>query len=156
MARILVLYHSQQYGNTEKMALAIADGAKATGASVDLFNANQARFNIEAYRSYDAAALGTPDYYGYLAGTMKVFLDDWYIAKRDNPTGLLDKPIALFYSHGGGGAVKHHLEQLFKRLGPRVGETIESSGAPSDRILAACRELGRQLAKEIGNNQDKD
>lgn len=149
MTSILVLYHSQQYGNTEKMALAIAEGARAAGASVTLFNANQARYDVEHYRDYDAAAFGTPDYYSYLAGTLKVFLDDWYIVKRDNPTGLLDKPVALFYSHGGGGAVKRPLEQLFGRLGPQIGETVESLGEPSDRVLATCRELGKQLVNAV-------
>jgi len=147
MVSVLVLYHSQQHGNTEQMARAVAEGAEAAGAEVTLHNANNGRFDVERYRAYDAAAFGTPDYYSYLAGTLKVFLDDWYIAKRTHPTGLLDKPLALFFTHGGGGAVKRPLEQLFRRLGPQVGETIESLGAPSEAVLEACRALGRQLAE---------
>jgi NAD(P)H dehydrogenase (quinone) len=150
VAALLILYHSQQYGNTAKMAQAVGEGARAAGAEVTLFNANDERFDVEQYRGYDAVAIGTPDYYSYLAGTLKVFLDDWYIAKGRNSAGLLDKPVALFYSHGGGGAVRRPLERLFGRLGYQVGETVESMGAPSGRVLAACRELGRQLATAAG------
>ena len=150
MPSILILYHSQQYGNTEQMAMALAEGAKAAGASVTLHNANEGRFNVEAYRNFDAAAFGSPDYYSYIAGTMKVFLDDWFIAKGKNPAGLEDKPIALFYSHGGGGAVKGPLESLFSRLGYQVGETVESLRAPSERVVEALKDLGRKLAEAAG------
>lgn len=146
MGSILVLYHSQQYGNTREMAMAVAEGAKAAGAEVTVHNANDGRFDIERYRMFDAAAFGSPDYYSYIAGTLKTFLDDWYIAKGKDPRGLTDKAVALFYSHGGGGAVEQPLEQLFSRLGYQVGETVESLGAPSDRVLEACHELGRKLA----------
>ena len=149
MAAILILYHSQQYGNTARMAEAVAEGVEAAGADAALYNANDARFDVSRYRAFDAAAFGTPDYYSYIAGTMKVFLDDWYITKRDDPTGLLDKPIALFDSHGGGGAVRRPFEQLFARLGNQIGETVESNGAPSDAVLAACRDLGRRLVEAV-------
>ena len=146
MTALLVLYHSQEYGNTHLMAEAIAEGARAAGAEVTLHNANEGRFDIERYRAFDAAAFGTPDYYSYMAGTMKAFLDDWYIAKQSNATGLTGKPFALFYSHGGGGAVKRPLETLFSRMGTKVGATLESQGRPTPAALEACRGLGRQLA----------
>jgi NAD(P)H dehydrogenase (quinone) len=147
VASVLILYHSQQYGNTHQMAMAVAEGAKEAGASVTIHNANEGRFDVEAYRQFDAAAFGSPDYYSYIAGTLKVFLDDWYIAKGKNPAGLEDKPIALFYSHGGGGAVRRPLENLFSRLGYQVGETVESLRAPSARVVTALRELGGKLAE---------
>ena len=147
MTSILILYHSQQHGNTQRMATAVADGARAAGADVIIHNGNDGRFDVETYRSFDAAAFGSPDYFSYIAGTLKVFLDDWYIAKGQNPTGLVDKPLVLFYSHGGGGAVKRPLETLFARLGHQMGKTVESLGAPSGRVLEACQELGRQLAE---------
>ena len=36
MGSLLVLYHSQEYGNTAAMAEAIAEGARAAGAEVTL------------------------------------------------------------------------------------------------------------------------
>jgi len=129
------------------MARAVAEGARSGGAGVTVHNANEGRFDVERYRDFDAAVFGSPDYYSYMAGTLKVFLDDWYIAKGGDDTGLVDKPIGLFYSHGGGGAVKGVLERLFGRLGYQVGRSVESLRAPSALILDQCRELGRQLAE---------
>ena len=151
MKTVLVLYHSQQYGNTAAMAAAVAEGAKAGGAEVTLCNANDGRVNIELYRGCDAVAFGTPDYFSYFAGTLKVFLDDWYLVKRDDPAGLTGKPLALFLSHGGGGAARRPFELLFSRLGTQVGEMVESRGAPTSDILDACRALGQKLAEVIAS-----
>jgi flavorubredoxin len=148
--KALVLFHSQEFGNTRAMAKAVGEGLGAGGASasaeVTLHNTNDARFDVAAYAAYDCVAVGTPDYYSYIAGGLKVFLDDWHIAKGKGTPGLADKPYALFYSHGGGGKVKEPFEKLFDRLGTKVGETVESKGAPSDEVLAECRKLGEALA----------
>ena len=149
MGSILVLYHSQEYGNTAAMAEAVGEGARAAGADVTLVNTNAKRLDIEQYRHFDAVAFGSPDYWGYIAGGLKVFMDDWYIVRKSNHQGLEGKPYGLFYSHGGGGAVRDPLEKLFSRMGSQVGETIESRGRPNDAVLEACRDLGRQLANAI-------
>ena len=147
MAAILVLYHSQEHGNTGAMAEAIGEGAREAGADVTLVNTNEQRMDPAEYAKFDAAAFGSPDYYSYIAGGLKMFLDDWHIAKGAGGDGLTDKPLGLFYSHGGGGAVVGPLEKLFARLGTQVGQTVESHGKPDEKTLAACRELGKQLAK---------
>jgi flavorubredoxin len=146
MKSLLVLYHSQEYGNTAAMAEAVAEGARAAGADVTLVNTNEQRLDIEDYRRFDAVAFGSPDYYSYIAGGLKTFLDDWYIAQKSNGQGLKGKPYGLFYSHGGGGRARGPLEELFGRMGTQVGETVASRGRPNDAVLEACRELGRQLA----------
>lgn len=153
MSSVLVLYHSQQHGNTGAMAEAVAEGVRETGVEVTLVNTNERRLDIEEYRTFDAAAFGSPDYYSYIAGGLKVFLDDWHIAKQSNPQGLVDKLYGLFYSHGGGGAVRGPLENLFGRTGTKVGETVESRGRPDDATLEACRKLGRELAESIPSVQ---
>ena len=147
MTSILVLYHSQEHGNTGAMADAVAEGAKKADTEVTLVNTNQQRLDIESYRGFDAVAFGSPDYYSYIAGGLKVFLDDWHIARQANADGLTDNPYALFYSHGGGGRVRDVLENLFERMGTKVGQTVESKGAPDEQVLAVCRELGAQLAE---------
>ncbi|MHC4563626.1 MAG: flavodoxin family protein [Planctomycetota bacterium] len=150
MASILVLYHSQEKGHTAQMAEAVADGARAAGAEVKLFNTNDGRFDVEQFRAADAAAFGSPDYFSYIAGGLKVFLDDWCIARWADRKGLEDKPYALFFSHGGGGKVREPMEKLFEAFGKKVGKTVGSQGAPSDEVLASCRELGGQLAEAAG------
>jgi flavorubredoxin len=149
MGSLLVLYHSQEHGNTAAMAAAVAEGARAAGAEVTLVNTNEQRLDIEQYRRFDAVAFGSPDYYSYIAGGLKVFVDDWYIARKSNRRGLESKPYGLFYSHGGGGRVRGPLQDLFSRMGSQVGETIGSYGRPNGAALEACRELGRQLAEVV-------
>ncbi|MBK5113899.1 MAG: flavodoxin family protein [Candidatus Heimdallarchaeota archaeon] len=146
---LLVLYHSQEYGNTKAMAEAVAAGAQTAGAEVTLINTNEKRFEIEEFRQFDAVVFGSPDYYSYIAGGLKIFVDDLYIARKTNQQGLADKPFGLFYSHGGGGRVREPFEKLFgmMRLGSKVGETIESYGSPNNQVLEECRKLGQQLVQ---------
>jgi len=76
MTKALVLYHSQEFGNTAEMARAIADGLREGGCMVDLFNTNDGRYDVTRFPQYDCVAFGSPDYYSYIAGGLKVFMDD--------------------------------------------------------------------------------
>jgi flavorubredoxin len=144
--KALVLYHSQQYGNTGKMAEAIAEGLRSEGLEVKLHNANDERFPIETYPDYNCVAFGTPDYFSYVAGTLKTFMDDWYINR--NKPGYQNKPYVVFYSHGGGGRARESLS-LFSRVGTQIGKSVESRGTPSSQVIEECRNLGVNLAKAI-------
>ena len=144
MVKALVLFHSQEHGNTAKMAEAVAEGLKKSGCEVTTHNANEKRFPIESYPQYDCVALGSPDYYSYMAGTMKTFLDDFYISR--NKPGYHARPYVAFLSHGGGGKAKDSFS-LFSRVGSQVGKIVTSSGAPSKEILEECVRLGSDLAK---------
>jgi NAD(P)H dehydrogenase (quinone) len=142
MVKALVLYHSQQIGNTQKMAEAVGEGLRSTGCDVSLFNTNNGRFDITNYPQYDCVAFGTPDYFSYMAGTIKTFVDDWYI-KRNSP-GYQQRPYVVFFTHGGGGRGKESFS-LFKRLGTQIGKTVECQGSPSTEILNECKLLGAEL-----------
>lgn len=148
MAKALVLYHSQEFGNTAVMAEAVADGLKAAGCDVDLFNTNDGRFDVTKFPQYDCAAFGSPDYYSYIAGGLKIFMDDHYIHDvRKGLKGLKDKPYVLFYSHGGGGKVRDVMLGIFKRVGTLVGEPVGSRGSPSPEAVEKCKALGKTLAE---------
>jgi NAD(P)H dehydrogenase (quinone) len=149
MKKILVLYHSQQYGHLHIMAEAVARGVQSVDAEATLFNTNFARYNIEDYRHYDAIAVGSPDYFSYIAGTLKTFLDDWFLAKERGPEGLVHKPVALFLSYDQGGRARQPLEMLFSRLGKQIGSIVECDGEPDKIIEAACQELGTKLVEAI-------
>ena len=79
MGKIIVIYHSQQYGNTKILAEALAEGAREAGAEVNLINTNERRVTLEEFLSADGVAIGTPDYFSYVAGTVKTFFDDIYL-----------------------------------------------------------------------------
>ena len=131
------------------MAEAMAEGIQKMGAAATLFNTNHSRFNIEEYRHYDAIAVGSPDYFSYIAGTLKTFLDDWFLAKSREPAGLVNKPVALFLSYDRGGRARQSLEMLFSRLGKQVGSIVECDGEPDSAVRAACRDLGAKLVQAI-------
>ncbi|PKO23884.1 MAG: hypothetical protein CVU38_01685 [Chloroflexi bacterium HGW-Chloroflexi-1] len=152
MANVLVVYHSQEYGNTAVMAEAVAEGLRAAGCDVDLFNTNEGRFDITRFPQYAGVAFGSPDYDGYLAGGLKTFLDDHYIYKvHTQLQGITGKPYVLFYSHGGGGKVKEALISVLKHygIGALVAEPVGSHGRPTPQVQEQCISLGKLLAEAI-------
>lgn len=151
MIKALVLYHSQEFGNTAAMAEAVAEGLRDTGCEVDLFNTNEGRYDVTRFPQYDCVAFGSPDYYSYIAGGLKTFMDDHYIHDvRKGLEGLREKPYALFYSHGGGGRVKDAM-RIFRRVGRLVGEPVSSRGRPDQQVLERCQALGKELVKAVSS-----
>ncbi|MGY6517751.1 MAG: NAD(P)H:quinone oxidoreductase [Lysobacteraceae bacterium] len=92
MAKVLVLYYSS-YGHIETMANAVAEGARAAGAQVDVkrvpetapldvaqragFRLDQAApvATIEELADYDAIVIGTGTRFGRMSSQMASFLD---------------------------------------------------------------------------------
>jgi NAD(P)H dehydrogenase (quinone) len=92
MAKVLVLYYST-YGHIETMANAVAEGARAAGATVDVkrvpetvpeeiarnnhFKLDQAApvATIAELADYDAIIIGTGTRFGRMSGQMAAFLD---------------------------------------------------------------------------------
>ncbi len=72
---VLVAYHSAT-GNTEKMAQGVAEGAKAvSGTSVVLKRVGDV--TDKDLLSSDAVIVGSPVYFGNMAGEVKTFFDNW-------------------------------------------------------------------------------
>ena len=115
MAKILVLYYSS-YGHIERMANAIAEGAREAGAQADVKRvpetvpraaAEKAHFKLDQaapvaaiadLADYDAIILGTGTRFGRISGQMAAFLDQagglWQSGK------LVGKVGAAFTSSG--------------------------------------------------------
>jgi len=152
MGKILAIYHSQQFGNTKALAEALAEGAREAGVEVELINTNERRVRLDEFLAADAVALGTPDYFSYLAGTVKTFFDDLYLWDQSGQP-VKGKPAALFFSHGGGGRVKQAFEYLARRFFEQVGETVEGERPIGDEAKKKCLALGRELAKKAGKGE---
>jgi len=146
MSKILVIYHSQQFGNTKGLAEALAEGARESGAEVELINTNERRVTLNEFLATDAVAIGTPDYFSYVAGTIKTLFDDIYLWDQAGKS-VKGKPAALFFSHGGGGRVKESLEAFAQRFFQQVGETVEGRRPISDEAKKKCIALGKELVK---------
>jgi multimeric flavodoxin WrbA len=149
MSKILVIYHSQQYGNTKTLAEALAEGVREAGEKVDLINTNERRVTLEEFLSADAVAIGTPDYFSYVAGTIKTFFDDIYLWDQSGGS-VKGKPAVLFCSHGGGGGkVRQPLESFSHRFFQQVGETVSSGRPISEEAEKNCRALGKELVENL-------
>jgi NAD(P)H dehydrogenase (quinone) len=92
MAKVLVLYYSS-FGHIEQMAAAMADGARAAGATVDIKRvpetvpselAKASHYKLEQgapiaavddLANYDAIIVGAPTRYGRMPAQMTAFLD---------------------------------------------------------------------------------
>jgi NAD(P)H dehydrogenase (quinone) len=92
MTKVLVLYYSS-WGHVEKMAEAVAEGARAAGAEVTIKRvpelvpeevARQSHYKldqaapiatVDELPGYDAIIFGTPTRYGNMAAQMKQFID---------------------------------------------------------------------------------
>jgi multimeric flavodoxin WrbA len=151
MKKILVIYHSQQFGNTRMLAEALADGVREAGADVELINTNEHRVTMKEFMSADAVALGTPDYFSYLAGTIKTLFDDIYLWDKSGEP-VKGKPAVLFLSHGGGGRVREPLNSFAQRFFAKVGETAECPRPINEEAKRTCHELGKQLVVSLGKN----
>jgi NAD(P)H dehydrogenase (quinone) len=92
MSKVLVLYYSS-YGHMETMAQAVAEGARGTGATVDVrrvpetvpesiarsahFKLDQAApvATVDELANYDAIVVGAPTRFGRMPSQMTAFLD---------------------------------------------------------------------------------
>jgi len=144
--KILVIYHSQQFGNTKLLAEAVAKGARQQKAEVELINTNERRLTVEEFLAADAVAVGTPDYFSYLAGTVKTLFDDLYLWDQSGKK-VKGKRAVLFFSHGGGGGVKEPLEAFGRRFFQQIGETVEGRRPITEEAKKRCLALGQELAE---------
>jgi NAD(P)H dehydrogenase (quinone) len=120
MSKVLVLYYSS-YGHIEQMAQAVAEGARETGAQVDVKRvpetapaevAKAAHFKLEQdapiatvqdLADYDAVIIGVPTRFGRMPAQMAAFLDQagglWASGKLNGKVGSAFGSTAT--QHGG-------------------------------------------------------
>lgn len=139
MSKVAVVYWTGT-GNTQAMAEAVAEGAKAAGADVTTVFADA--FHASDAAGYDAIAFGCPAM-GAEVLEETVFQPMWDEVR----SFLKGKKIGLFGSWGwGGGLWMEDWSADASSTGAAVVGTVTANNAPDDSALAECRELGRQLA----------
>ena len=150
MKRILVVYHSQEKGNTRAMAELVAEGCRQVeGVEVTLVNVNEERVDMAAAEQADGYALGSPDYFSYMAGGLKQFFDDLCLADWGGKK-VKGKPYVAFLTHGGGGSAIASIEKLAKamKLEP-AAPSVVCKGAPAGEVVEQSQRLGKALAERV-------
>jgi multimeric flavodoxin WrbA len=137
----MVMYHSGT-GNTRKLAELVADGARSVkGTEVKLVAAGE--LNLAEAAKADGYAIGSPDYFSYVAGEVKAFFD-----KILNDGRFTGKPYVGFGTHGGGGKVLGVLETLADHCKlKKVKPGMMTKGAPAGKDADPARALGQALAQ---------
>lgn len=140
MSKVAVVYWSMT-GNTEAMAKAVADGAKAAGAEVDLMTS--AEFGPEKMDEYEAIGFGCPAMGDEILEEGE--FDPMFTACESKLGG---KKIALFGSYDwGDGEWMRQWEQRCKTAGAALAcDFVICNLEPDADGVAACEKLGAALA----------
>lgn len=97
--KVLVTYHSLS-GNTERMAEAVAEGAKSfPGAEVLLKRVGQV--TAEDLFSADAVVVGSPVYWSNMSGEVKTFFDNWQFKFGVFPEFKMKNKVGAAFATGG-------------------------------------------------------
>jgi flavorubredoxin len=143
MLRILILYYSMT-GNTEKMAHAIADGARRVeGAIVDV----EFHVGMDDLQEVDAITVGAPTYHHDMPlGLKRIFQE-----AAEKGVDLKGKIGAAFGSFGWSGeAPRLTLEILERKFEiEAVKPPLLIKYMPDQKGLKQCREFGTKIANLV-------
>jgi NAD(P)H dehydrogenase (quinone) len=150
--RVLVTYYSKTK-NTERMARAIAEGAKEIkGVSVKLKRVENT--SLKDLVESDVIIIGSPTYYGLMAAPVKRLLDETVKIH-----GKLEGKVGGAFTSSGGSATgaETTLMSILQALlvhGMIIQGDPENKhygaacvGKPDEEDLELCRRMGRRLAK---------
>lgn len=140
MSKVAVVFWSQT-GNTEALANAVADGAKAAGAEVSVLGFGD--INSANLSDYDAVAFGCP-----AMGAEQLEETEVDPVFTELESSLSGKKIALFGSYGwGSGEWMEEWENRAKTAGADLAcASVICNEAPDDDALANAKKLGEALA----------
>ena len=153
MPKVLIIYYSRT-GNTKAMATAVEEGVKSEGLDVQLKDVKDV--SPRELLEYEGIIIGSPTYYGTMAGQIKLLLDESvkYHGKLAGKVG------GAFSSSGilGGGNETTVLDILKALLihgmiiqgspmGPHYGPV--AIGKPDTGNRNQCIELGKSVAQLV-------
>ena len=141
MSKMAVVYWSGT-GNTETMAKAVAAGARAAGADVELVTA--ADFDAAQLDTLDGVAFGCP-----AMGCEQLEENEFEPMFAACAGKLGGKRVGLFGSYGwGNGEWMQEWEETCRRSGALLAaDNVICNGTPDEAALAAGRALGAAVAE---------
>ena len=154
MASVLITFYSRS-GNTEKMAEAVAAGARQV-AGVEVELRPVAEVGPDDLLKPEGIIMGSPVYYGTMAAELKTLIDE----SVKHHGKLVGKVGGAFASSGGpGGGNETTVMDIVKALlihgmivqGDAQGDHYGAIavGAPDDRSRKECEKLGRRVAELV-------
>lgn len=151
MAKGIVVYYSRS-GNTKEMAEIIAKSMDEAGLPTECKAVNKVK--AEDLLSYDAIVVGSPTYYGHMAGPIKQLFDESvsFHGKLDGKVGAAFSSAANI---GGGnettimGIIEAMLIAGMVTQGDAQGDHYGpvSIGKPDERVRKQCQRRGQRIAE---------
>lgn len=140
MSKVAVVYFSST-GNTEQMAKAVAEGAEAAGAQVDLFPCEAFAGNVEDYDAlaFGCSAMGSEVLEESMFEPMFAGLEARLAGKK---TGLFGS-----YGWGDGQWMRDWAERTAADGADLINDGVIANNEPGADELAECKALGEALAK---------
>jgi flavorubredoxin len=164
VSKIIVLYDSKS-GVTEKLAHAVAEGARnVEGVEVELLRVGK-RFNLSKLDEAEAIVFGSPNFYNNVTSELEAVMDS--LKEFKDQYRLEGKLGGVFESYGwlGGFATKKlraYVDSLgMKFVEPAVsvyGKMPEDQAEPVhvyDEDLRKCRDLGKTIASQVQARQPR-
>ena len=160
---VLVAYHSL-FGHTERMAEAVAEGARSVPQTQVVLK-RVGKVTAEELFAADAIVLGSPVYWSNMAGEVKAFIDDWQFKFGVFPEFKLRNKVGAAFATGGqisSGKELTMLSILAAMLGNQMiivsgggafgaSATTEGESPGIDvQEMTGARELGRRVADVAG------
>jgi flavorubredoxin len=145
MKKILILYYSRT-GNTEKMAKAVAEGAKRDGdVEVEL----SYHVDTESLGSYDAILVGSPTYHHDVPIDFKNLFEEAAV----KGISLKGKIGAAFGSYGWSGEAPKLIVEIMKYKFEMqiIDAPLLAKYVPDQNMLNACRNLGVKVSESLMN-----
>lgn len=158
--KVLVAYHSLT-GNTERMAKAVAEGAKGLSGT-DVVMKRVEEVTADDLFSSDALVVGSPVYWSNMSGDVKTFFDNWQFKFGVFPEFKMKNKIGAAFATGGqvsSGKEVAMLTILAAMLGNQMivvsgggafgasATTEGDSPGIDNKELADARSLGRRVAE---------
>jgi len=150
MARALVCYHSRT-GNTQKMAMRIAEVLKEEGLEVELKKVKDVA--PQELLEYDCLIFGSPTYYGTMAADLKKLIDD-SVRHHGKLRGKVGGAFSSSANVGGGNEttvldilkalIIHGMVVRGVHRGDHYGPV--AIGRPDKRALDNCEDYAKNLA----------
>lgn len=142
--KILVLYYSRT-GNTEKMAKAVAEGAKSVNnIEVDLTYFIQA----EDLSMYDGIIVGVPTYHHDMPVDVKNLFEEAAV----HSVNLKGKRAATFGSFGWSGEAPKLVLEIMKQKFEMTTvdeQPLLTKYAPDQATLDQCKALGKKVSESL-------
>ncbi|MFA6014486.1 MAG: FprA family A-type flavoprotein [Gallionellaceae bacterium] len=149
----LLVFYISAYGNTARMAQAVAEGAETIpGVRVSLYDL-QAGGDlpfVDLIEEADGLAFGSPTINGDAVKPVWDVLSSLAVIK------VRDKLGAAFGSYGWSGEAINMIEDRLRGLKLRVPiKGVRARLIPTDEELGKCRDLGKQLAQHLTGSIDR-